>query len=163
MCQANDPACPSQLLLEACIPVLDPAFTFSRAGMAPEAATELGGSALRVLHCLAASTSVAQTLCSSPTPLLPPLLAALQGWGLAGSVLALDTLQRALVRSNPCRCAVDSCCDCRGRAAALPVVRSSSCSMCCQTERSLAVPAGLELLCACPQAQCCPGLWGNVA
>ena len=80
------------------------------AGMDPQAAAELGGSALRLLHCLAASPGVAQTLGSSPTPLLPPLLHALQHWGLAGSVLALDTLQRALVRGNPCRDALVEAC-----------------------------------------------------
>ena len=72
------------------------------AGGRPSNADELGGSALRLLHALAAAPAGAEALsCSSP-PAVPALLGALR-WGLAGSLLALETLARALAPANRAR------------------------------------------------------------
>lgn len=63
---------------------------------------ELGGSALRLLHQLASATSAAEALARTSPPAVPTLMAAM-GWGMAGSALALETLQRALTLANRAR------------------------------------------------------------
>jgi len=63
---------------------------------------ELGGSALRLLHQLASATSAAEALARTSPPAAPTLMAAM-GWGMAGSALALETLQRALTLANRAR------------------------------------------------------------
>lgn len=70
------------------------------AGQGEQGGSTLGGSALRLLHCLAGSGSVQQALATGPTPLAPTAAAVIQRWGLAGSVLALEMLQVS------CTCAV---------------------------------------------------------
>ena len=57
---------------------------------------ELGGSALRLLHQLAMSPAAAEALCRSSPSASIPLMTALVRWGLAGSVLSLETIKRAL-------------------------------------------------------------------
>lgn len=63
---------------------------------------ELGGSILRLLHQLASATSAAEALARTSPPAAPTLMAAM-GWGMAGSALALETLQRALTLANRAR------------------------------------------------------------
>lgn len=63
---------------------------------------DLGGSALRLLHQLASATSAAEALARTSPPAAPTLMAAM-GWGMAGSALALETLQRALTLANRAR------------------------------------------------------------
>ena len=63
---------------------------------------ELGGTALRLLHQLASATSAAEALSRTAPPAAPILVAAM-GWGMAGSALALETLQRALTLNNRAR------------------------------------------------------------
>ena len=63
---------------------------------------ELGGSVLRLLHQLASATSAAEALARTSPPAAPTLMAAM-GWGMAGSALALETLQRALTLANRAR------------------------------------------------------------
>ena len=67
-----------------------------------EAPDELGGSALRLLHQLANATSAAEALARTSPPAVPTLMAAM-GWGMAGSALTLETLQRALTLANRAR------------------------------------------------------------
>ncbi|KAK9915634.1 hypothetical protein WJX75_001835 [Coccomyxa subellipsoidea] len=71
-------------------------------GRRPTAAHELGGSALRLLHQLAHATTAAEALSRASTPAVPTLLAATR-WGLAGSILALETLKLALSTDNRAR------------------------------------------------------------
>ena len=63
---------------------------------------ELGGSVLRLLHQLASATSAAEALARTSPPAAPTLMAAM-GWGMAGSALALEPLQRALTLANRAR------------------------------------------------------------
>ena len=63
---------------------------------------DLGGSALRLLHQLASATSAAEALSRTVPPAVPTLMAAMN-WGMAGSALALETLQRALSLANRAR------------------------------------------------------------
>ena len=63
---------------------------------------EVGGSALRMLHQLAASRPSAEAVARATPPASGPLMAAMAAWGLAGSVLALETIARALVLGNRC-------------------------------------------------------------
>jgi len=72
------------------------------AGGRPSDADELGGSALRLLHALAAAPAGGEALARARPPALPALLAAMR-WGLAGSLLALETLARALAPANRSR------------------------------------------------------------
>ena len=62
----------------------------------------LGGSVLRLLHQLASATSAAEALSRTAPPAVPSLMAAMD-WGMAGSALALETLQRALSLANRAR------------------------------------------------------------
>lgn len=62
----------------------------------------MGGAALRLLHQLASATSAAEALSRTTPPAAPTLIAAM-AWGMAGSALALETLQRALSLSNRAR------------------------------------------------------------
>lgn len=62
----------------------------------------MGGSVLRLLHQLASATSAAEALARTSPPAAPTLMAAM-GWGMAGSALALETLQRALTLANRAR------------------------------------------------------------
>ena len=64
---------------------------------------EVGGSALRLLHQLALSPSAAEAMCRAVPSASGPLMTALVKWGLAGSVLALETIKRALALGNPAR------------------------------------------------------------
>lgn len=65
-------------------------------GDAGGALDDVGGSALRLIHQLAAATSAAEAIARAAPPAAGPLLAAMARWGLAGSALALETLVRAL-------------------------------------------------------------------
>lgn len=61
---------------------------------------ELGGSILRLLHQLAASTGAAEAMAASTSaPLVPTLLPAM-AWGHGASILVLETLKRALSPAN---------------------------------------------------------------
>jgi DnaJ family protein C protein 13 len=61
---------------------------------------ELGGSILRLLHQLAASSGSAEALAASTNaPLVPTLLSAM-AWGHGASILVLETLKRALSPAN---------------------------------------------------------------
>lgn len=62
----------------------------------------LGGSVLRLLHQLASATSAAEALTRTAPPAVPTLMAVMD-WGMAGSALALETLQRALSLANRAR------------------------------------------------------------
>lgn len=62
----------------------------------------LGGSVLRLLHQLASATSAAEALSRGAPPAVPTLIAVMD-WGMAGSALALETLQRALSLANRAR------------------------------------------------------------
>ena len=66
------------------------------------AVDEVGGSALRMLHQLAASRPSAEAIARATPPTSGPLMAAMAKWGLAGSVLALETIARTLVLGNRC-------------------------------------------------------------
>lgn len=57
---------------------------------------------LRLLHQLASATSAAEALARTAPPAVPTLMAAMD-WGMAGSALALETLQRALSLANRAR------------------------------------------------------------
>jgi DnaJ family protein C protein 13 len=72
------------------------------AGGAPAAARgdELGGSALRVLHQLAASPGAAEAFATATgAPCVPTLVAAM-AWGPGASVLVLEALKRCLAPGN---------------------------------------------------------------
>ncbi|KAK9809260.1 hypothetical protein WJX72_012293 [[Myrmecia] bisecta] len=71
-------------------------------GGRPTDADELGGSVLRLLHQLSSSLTAAEALARAAPPAVPTLLSAM-AWGLAGSVLALETLKRALTLQNRSR------------------------------------------------------------
>jgi DnaJ family protein C protein 13 len=61
---------------------------------------ELGGSILRLLHQLAASTGAAEAMAASTSaPVVPTLLPAM-AWGHGASILVLETLKRALSPAN---------------------------------------------------------------
>lgn len=61
---------------------------------------ELGGSILRLLHQLAASTGAAEAMAASTNaPVVPTLLPAM-AWGHGASILVLETLKRALSPAN---------------------------------------------------------------
>jgi len=61
---------------------------------------ELGGSILRLLHQLAASTGAAEAMATSTSaPVVPTLLPAM-AWGHGASILVLETLKRALSPAN---------------------------------------------------------------
>ena len=75
---------------------------------------EVGGSALRMLHQLAASRPSAEAIARATPPASGPLMAAMAKWGLAGSVLALETIARALVLGNRC-CTLHMSAAVRGR------------------------------------------------
>lgn len=61
---------------------------------------ELGGSILRLLHQLAASTGAAEAMAASTSaPLVPTLLPAM-AWGHGASILVLETLKRSLSPAN---------------------------------------------------------------
>lgn len=61
---------------------------------------ELGGSILRLLHQLAASTGAAEAMAASTSaPVVPTLLPAM-AWGHGASILVLETLKRALSTAN---------------------------------------------------------------
>ncbi|KAK9822709.1 hypothetical protein WJX81_005943 [Elliptochloris bilobata] len=81
---------------------LPPAAGAAAGGARPSDADELGGSALRLLHALAGAPAGAEALSRASPPALPTLLGALR-WGLAGSLLALETLARALAPANRMR------------------------------------------------------------
>jgi hypothetical protein len=66
------------------------------------AADEVGGAALRLLHQLSDCVAAAEALARTSQPPLPLLRRAMAAWGLAGRVLALETLKRALVLINRC-------------------------------------------------------------
>ena len=66
------------------------------------AADEVGGAALRLLHQLSDCVAAAEALSRTSQPPLPLLRRAMAAWGLAGRVLALETLKRALVLINRC-------------------------------------------------------------
>ena len=51
---------------------------------------------MRLLHQLARSNSAAEALCRVTPSAANPLLIALKQWGLAGSVLSLETIKRAI-------------------------------------------------------------------
>ena len=57
---------------------------------------------LRLLHQLVSATSAAEALSRTTPPAVPTLMAAMD-WGMAGSALALETLQRALSLANRAR------------------------------------------------------------
>ena len=65
-------------------------------------ADEVGGAALRLLHQLSDCVAAAEALARTSQPPLPLLRRAMGAWGLAGRVLALETLKRALVLINRC-------------------------------------------------------------
>ena len=65
-----------------------------------EQVDEVGGTALRLLHQLAASRSAAEAISRAMPTAAMPLMAAMSTWGLAGSVLALETVKRAIVLDN---------------------------------------------------------------
>ena len=69
-------------------------------GATAAAPDELGGSALRVLHQLAASAGAAEALATSAAAPCVPTVAAAMAWGPAAAVLALETLKRALALDN---------------------------------------------------------------
>ena len=69
----------------------------------PSDADETGGSILRLLHQLSTATTAAEALARAVPSLVPMLMAAMAGWGLAGSVLSLETLQRGLALENRAR------------------------------------------------------------
>lgn len=69
----------------------------------PSDGDETGGSILRLLHQLSLATTAAEALARAVPGPVPMLMAAMQGWGLAGSVLSLETLQRALALDNRAR------------------------------------------------------------
>ena len=60
----------------------------------------MGGAALRLLHQLSDCVVAAEALARASQPPLPLLRRAMAAWGLAGRVLALETLKRALVLIN---------------------------------------------------------------
>jgi DnaJ family protein C protein 13 len=61
---------------------------------------ELGGSILRLLHQLVASTGAAEAMAASTSaPVVPTLLPAM-AWGHGASILVLETLKRALNPAN---------------------------------------------------------------
>ena len=64
---------------------------------------EIGGTALRLLHQLAASLSAAEAISRAAPSAAKPLMAAMERWGLAGSVLALEAIKRAIVLDNSSR------------------------------------------------------------
>lgn len=66
------------------------------------AADEVGGSVLRILHQVAERGSAVESLSMASPPLVPALQGCLR-WGVAGSLLALETLQRCLSAVNPAR------------------------------------------------------------
>ena len=66
------------------------------------AADEVGGAALRLLHQLSDCVAAAEALARASQPPLPLLRRAMAAWGLAGRMLALETLKRALVLINRC-------------------------------------------------------------
>ena len=67
------------------------------------AVDEVGGSALRILHQLAVSLPAAEGIARATPPASGPLMAAMAKWGLAGSVLALETVKRALTPASRSR------------------------------------------------------------
>ena len=69
----------------------------------PSDADETGGSILRLLHQLSLATTAADAMARAVPPPVPMLMTAMAGWGLAGSVLSLETLQRALALDNRAR------------------------------------------------------------
>ena len=81
--------------------MLDP--THAGASGRPSDADETGGSILRLLHQLSLATTAAEALARAVPGPVPMFMAAMQGWGLAGSVLSLETLQRALALDNRAR------------------------------------------------------------
>lgn len=56
-----------------------------------------------MLHQMAASLPAAETIARATPPASGPFMAAMAKWGLAGSVLALETLKRALMIGNRSR------------------------------------------------------------
>lgn len=63
-------------------------------------ADELGGSALRLLHQMASSAGASEALATATAAPCVPTLEAAMGWGAAASVLALETIKRALAPGN---------------------------------------------------------------
>ena len=69
----------------------------------PSDAGETGGSILRLLHQLALAMTAAEAMARAVPAPVSMLMTAMAGWGLAGSVLSLETLQRALALDNRAR------------------------------------------------------------
>lgn len=64
---------------------------------------EIGGTALRLLHQLAASLAAAEAISRAVPSAAEPFMSAMERWGLAGSVLALEAIKRSIVLDNPTR------------------------------------------------------------
>lgn len=64
---------------------------------------EVGGTALRLLHQLSASLPAAEAVSRATPTAATPLMSAMTVWGLAGSVLALETVKRSIVLDNVSR------------------------------------------------------------
>lgn len=65
-----------------------------------EEVDQVGGTALRLLHQLSASLPAAEAISRATPTAAMPFLGAMAAWGLAGSVLALETIKRAIVMDN---------------------------------------------------------------
>ncbi|KAK9807966.1 hypothetical protein WJX73_008492 [Symbiochloris irregularis] len=91
--------------VDAVLQLLSSRLPSSGAGVGARSASpdELGGSALRLLHQVTASPAGAEALARGAPPPVPALMQAGQAWGVAGSVLALETLQRGLQLNNRAR------------------------------------------------------------
>lgn len=68
----------------------------------PGPADDVSGSALRLVHALAAGDTAGEALARCAPPAVPVLMGALQ-WGGAASVLAVETLKRGLAATNRSR------------------------------------------------------------
>lgn len=63
---------------------------------------EIGGSILRLVHQLLTSVAAAEALVTSPSPSIKTFIGAMM-WGVAGNVLALESLKRGLTTANRSR------------------------------------------------------------
>ena len=63
---------------------------------------EVGGSILRFAHQLLTSVSAAEALAGTSPPAIPILMSTMS-WGVAGSVLSLESMKRALITINRSR------------------------------------------------------------
>lgn len=67
-----------------------------------QAPDDVGGSILRFIHQLLTSVSAAESLAETSPPAIP-VLTGTMSWGVAGSVLSLESMKRALTTSNRAR------------------------------------------------------------